>query len=73
MLWHLDPSKATAKIFLVGDGDDRIAAHAIARLERDQDGSAFGYFSTIYVEPGSRNQGVATKPTCSRSKRGSGR
>jgi GNAT superfamily N-acetyltransferase len=58
--WHLDPSQTTAKIFLVEGHSCQIIAHAIARLERDEVGKAFGYFSTIYVDPTSRGQGVAT-------------
>ncbi|MBI3557111.1 MAG: GNAT family N-acetyltransferase [Deltaproteobacteria bacterium] len=60
VLWHLDPSQTTAKVFLAEDRDGRVVAHAIARIERDENGRAFGYFSTIYVEPLLRNQGLAT-------------
>ena len=61
VLWHLDSNRTIAKIYLVEDYANRIIAHAIARLERDEEGNVFGYFSTIYVEPGLRNQGVATR------------
>jgi GNAT superfamily N-acetyltransferase len=57
--WHLDPRKTRAKVFLAGDRFGQIVAHAIARVEYDDQAKAFGYFSTIFVEPKSRSQGIA--------------
>lgn len=58
--WHLDSKQTTAKIFLAEAGKGRVSAHAIARLERDAGGHSYGYFSTIFVAPEVRNQGVAS-------------
>lgn len=56
--WHLDPSKTTAKVFLP-ENANIITGHAIARIEYGDDKLPYGYFSTIFVEPSSRNRGVA--------------
>jgi GNAT superfamily N-acetyltransferase len=58
--WHLDPARTIAKVYLMERADRRIAAHAIARIEHDESGKPYGYFSTVFVEPESRNQGVAS-------------
>lgn len=60
VLWHLDSKNTIAKIFLTVTPDERISGQAIARIEYSEDRNPFGYFSTIYVEPESRQQGVAT-------------
>jgi GNAT superfamily N-acetyltransferase len=57
--WHLDPLQTTATIYLAEAADGHIAAHAIARIEHEGDGERYGYFSTVFVEPASRNKGVA--------------
>lgn len=57
--FHLDPQE-TKKIFLVDDDAGHIRAQAIARVEREGQ-SSYGYFSTIFVEPNFRNQGLATR------------
>lgn len=57
--WHLDPSQTHAKIFFVETDKGENTAHAIARIETDKNGDKYGYFSTIFVEPNSRNQGLA--------------
>ncbi|OYZ13502.1 MAG: hypothetical protein B7Y39_17470 [Bdellovibrio sp. 28-41-41] len=56
--WHLDSEQTSAKIFLIEEYS-KIVGHAIARIEKDGCTSAYGYFSTIFVEPKSRNKGVA--------------
>lgn len=61
VLWHLDPKKTKAKVFLATGDKDHIVGQAIVRLESDTADSNYGYFSTIYVEPSSRGQGVATR------------
>lgn len=58
--WHLDPAATTAKIFVTEDVRGAIIAHAIARIEVDENGDRYGYFSTVFVEPGSRAKGVGT-------------
>jgi len=60
VLWHLDPTKSKAKIFLSENAQFEITGHAIARVERDESGIEYGYFSTIYVDSESRRQGIAT-------------
>ncbi len=60
VLWHLDPTKTIARVLLSTDRNGKITGQAIARIETDDSGEKFGYFSTIYVEPGSRGQGVGT-------------
>lgn len=57
--WHLDPAQTRAKIYLVETGHGEISAHAIARVERDESDAEYGYFSTVFVEPNSRNKGLA--------------
>ncbi|MCB0392146.1 MAG: GNAT family N-acetyltransferase [Bdellovibrionales bacterium] len=61
VLWHLDPKKTKAKVYLATSDKDQIVGQAIVRLESDNTDSEYGYFSTIYVEPSWRGQGVATK------------
>lgn len=58
--WHLDPRCATAKVYLAEGAAGQIIGQAIVRIEHDDDIKPFGYFSTIYVDPASRRQGVAT-------------
>lgn len=58
--WHLDQEQTTAKIFLVEDQDGEILAHAIARIEHDDNSRAYGYFSTVFVDPKERDKGIAT-------------
>jgi GNAT superfamily N-acetyltransferase len=57
--WHLDREQTQAKIFLIETNSREIAAHAISRVESDEKSVSYGYFSTIYVEPKSRNRGFA--------------
>jgi GNAT superfamily N-acetyltransferase len=58
--WHLDTDRV-AKVFVATDASGAIVAHAIAREERDDAGVAFGYFSTLYVDPTVRRSGVAVR------------
>lgn len=59
VLWHLDETATTAKIFLSENQDGKITGQAIARIELSDDGEQYGYFSTIYVDPAFRRQGWA--------------
>ena len=56
--WHLDSQQAPAKVF-IAEMSGRIISHAIARVETETDGTLYGYFSTIFVEPEWRNKGIA--------------
>lgn len=58
--WHLDPTKTTAVVLIAEDDTEGMLGHAIARIEHDQQGNPFGYFSTIFVEPASRRRRVAS-------------
>jgi GNAT superfamily N-acetyltransferase len=60
LLWHMDPAKSTAQVFVAERGDGHIAGHTIVRVERDEIGREFGLFSTTFVEPESRQLGIAT-------------
>lgn len=53
---HLDSNNTEGRIFLSENEDGEIIGHAIARIDH---GSKFGYFSTIFVEPKARNNGIA--------------
>lgn len=55
--WHLDLKNTDGRVYLSQNQDGKIIGHAIARIDH---GSSFGYFSTIFVEPLSRKNGVAT-------------
>lgn len=60
VLWHLDPNQTTANIFLIENNNHEILGHAIARIDKDESGNPYGYFSTVFIEPSSRNKGLAT-------------
>lgn len=55
--WHLNLG-SQAKVLLVENIAAEITAHAIVREENNPKGK-FGYFSTIYVAPESRDKGIA--------------
>ena len=57
--WHLDSEQTTAKIFLAESPRLEIIDHAIVRIEKDDMENSYGYFSTIFIEPASRNRGIA--------------
>lgn len=59
VLWHLDPAACTGEVFLAVDRDGGITGHTIVRIDRDEAGACIGLFSTTFVDPGSRNQGIA--------------
>jgi GNAT superfamily N-acetyltransferase len=60
LLWHMDPAKSTAQVFVAELANGHIAGHTIVRVDRDDDGREIGLFSTTFVEPESRRLGVAT-------------
>jgi GNAT superfamily N-acetyltransferase len=57
--WHLDRSACTGEVFLAERSDGDIAGHTIVRVEHDGQGERFGLFSTTYVDPAQRSQGIA--------------
>ena len=57
--WHLDFAQATAQVCLAIDPAGDIVGHMIVRVESDDEGERFGLFSTTYVRPESRQEGVA--------------
>jgi GNAT superfamily N-acetyltransferase len=60
VLWHLNPDKSTAQVFLSENSAGHVTGHTIVRVERDDDGREIGLFSTFFVEPESRRTAVAT-------------
>ena len=56
---HLDPAACTGAVFLAERGGE-IVGHTIVREEPDGEGGVMGLFSTTYVAPGARRQGVAS-------------
>lgn len=57
--WHLDPNASTGAVFLSENGEGQVTGHTIVRIDADEAGKTIGLFSTTFVEPGSRNRGVA--------------
>ena len=57
--FHVDPSQCAGEIFLA-EIEGEVVGHTIVRIERGSDGAEFGLFSTTYVAPEFRGQGVAT-------------
>jgi GNAT superfamily N-acetyltransferase len=60
VLWHLDPGKSAAQVFLAEARDGSILGHTIVRRETAEDGLEYGLFSTTYVDPAARRRGAAT-------------
>ncbi len=56
--WHLNPDKCTGQVFLAARDDGHISGHTIVRAETTDDGRPFGLFSTFYVAPEARHQGL---------------
>lgn len=57
--WHLDPACCTGQVWLAVTAGGEVAGHTIVRAEADAAGRRFGLFSTSYVAPAWRRQGVA--------------
>ncbi len=57
--FHLDPKQSSAAVLLATSVDERILGHTIVRVEKSEDGTQHGLFSTTYVEIESRRMGVA--------------
>jgi ribosomal protein S18 acetylase RimI-like enzyme len=60
VLWHVDPAECTGAVFLSESPHGQIAGHSIVRVERDEAGVETGLFATLFVEPESRRQGIAS-------------
>lgn len=58
--WHLDPDSVVGQVFLAENAAGDVVGHTIVRLEPDGSAGTIGLFSTTYVAPGARRQGVAT-------------
>jgi GNAT superfamily N-acetyltransferase len=58
--WHLDPKQVVGQVFVAIPPEGEPAGHTIVRVE-DEDGASFGLFSTTWVEPAARKQGIATQ------------
>jgi ribosomal protein S18 acetylase RimI-like enzyme len=59
VLFHLDPTKSTAQVFLSENAEGEITGHAIVRIE-EEGGTRIGLFSTTYVAPHFRRQAIAS-------------
>jgi len=60
VLWHADPKQHSTKIFLVEGNNGQILAHALAQVKKDENLNSYGCFSLVFVEPESRNKGLAS-------------
>jgi GNAT superfamily N-acetyltransferase len=56
--WHLDATR-TAAAYLALDPAGHVHGHTLLRTE-EHESATRGLFSTVYVQPESRHQGVAT-------------
>lgn len=61
VMFHLDPALSTAKVYVAENESGFIAGHTIVRVEKDETGNRFGLFSTTFVAPEFRGQGIATQ------------
>lgn len=59
--FHLDPSLSTAQVLVSVNPSGEITGHCIYRIEKTEDGSEYGLFSTTYVMPIYRRLGVANE------------
>ncbi len=57
--FHLDSNLSTAKVLVSESLTGEITGHCIFRIEKADDGSDYGLFSTTYIEPSSRRLGIA--------------
>jgi GNAT superfamily N-acetyltransferase len=57
--WHLDPACCIGQVWLAVAASGEVAGHTLVRVEADADGCRFGLFSTSFVAPAWRRQGVA--------------
>ena len=57
---HLDPEACDGQVFVAVTTEDDIVGHTIVRIQPDHDGTPIGLFSTTYVLPAQRRQGLAS-------------
>lgn len=58
--YHLDSQRCDGQVFVATDSHQIITGHAIVRLEELDHEGPIGLFSTIFVIPTQRRQGIAT-------------
>lgn len=58
VMFHLDPTRCNGAVFVSEDSGE-ISGHTIVRVEQDEAFGEIGLFSTTYVIPAARRQGVA--------------
>ncbi len=56
--WHLDPTCCDGAIFVAAK-QDLLVGHTIVRVDADESNEPLGLFSTTYVIPEARRDGVA--------------
>lgn len=59
LLWHVTGTDVVAKVLVASISGHGIVGHTILQRETDTAGQAFGLFSTSYVAPEHRRQGIA--------------
>lgn len=59
--FHLDPTRCTGQILLAENCDGKVTGHTILRVQDDEEFGQHGLFSTFYVIPECRGQGIATE------------
>ncbi len=59
--FHLDSNLSTGQVLVSENSEGEITGHCIYRIEKTEDGSDYGLFSTTYVSPSARRLGVANK------------
>ncbi len=59
--WHVDPSSSDSLVLLAHSEDDEVHGHTIVRVEATQEQPPFGLFSTTFVVPERRRDGIAMR------------
>lgn len=58
--YHLDPSQCVGQVLVSENTERQVTGHTILRVQPDEDFGEHGLFSTFYVDPAHRGQGIAT-------------
>ena len=58
--WHLDEKQCRGQVFVALAASGEIVGHTIVRVEATEEGVTEGLFSTSYVDPASRQKGIAS-------------
>jgi len=61
LLWHIDNPEVLGKAMVAVLGTGEIIGHTLLRRETDPTGRDYGLFSTTYVVPRYRRQGIASR------------